>query len=113
MTYKDIMSRIEAQRPRSKWNQGVKEYAVEMLEAMDLDNKAPENAKQLRTALLNGADSWKQYSESHCAIIYDDDIMARLCTKSERKRASAKTDWLSVQTRALYHAFALIVEAAI
>ena len=61
--------------------------------------------------LLNGADSWGQYSWGGCSLIYNGDIAERLCSPSEFKkcregerRPNAREEWLDTQARALYQA---------
>lgn len=118
---------IEAKRTRSAWERGVTAYALELLESLeeaaaggwfDTDNlKAP---KLLEKALLNGADSWSQYSWGGSSLIYNSDIAERLCTPSELKktrngerRPNAREEWLDVQARALYQASTRIKRAAL
>lgn len=111
MTYKDILIQLEAQRNRSKWDKGVNQYAVEMINSIEnLDQEVPSNEQELKNALLNGASSWEEYSKDGNALIYNDDIARRMCTKTDRERACKDTDWLFVQSIALYQAFRLIAE---
>ena len=72
--------------------------------------------KALRKELLNGASSWKQFSEGGCSLAYDGDIAHRLCSPSELKRVYGKRGyprevanargetWIEVQARALQQA---------
>jgi len=78
--------------PRSAWDKGVKAYAVELLEKLQeqaegnyiaLDDLYSTNI--LNKAMLNGAENWVHYSEGGNAIIWDEEIMQRLCTASEFK----------------------------
>lgn len=99
---------------RSAWSRGVKAYAVELVE--DLDDSADlSNEVMLQNALLNGAQSWAQYSEGGCALCYDADIAERLCSPSELKRnkwgmlpPNGRENWLEVQARALWQAHKVI-----
>lgn len=111
---------IKARKDRSAWDRGVNAYALELLDNLaDLtpdDLAAPE---AVRCALLNGADTWGQYSNGGGALIYDCDIAARLCTPSELRRCrggernpNSRENWLDVQARALRRA-GFRVEAAI
>ena len=102
----------------------MKVYAVELLESY-ADGERPEsvyinaaNGADLNRELLNGAESWQQYSAGGCALIYDGDIAERLCTKSELKATrngernpNARESWIDVQARALYQAANLIRRA--
>lgn len=69
--------------------------------------------------LMNGAESWQQYSYGGCAEVYDEDICERLCTESEKKktrngqwRLNSNEDWLDVQTRALKQAARIVLRYA-
>ena len=100
---------------RSAWARGVHAYAVELVESLE-DSADLANEVMLAKALLNGADSWAQYSEGGCALIYDADIAERLCSPSELKRCKGgerqpniRENWLGCQARALWQAHRLIV----
>ena len=102
---------------RSAWSRGVQAYAVELLEAID-DGADLSNEVMLQKALLNGAQSWAQYSEGGCALCYDVDIAERLCTPSELKRTNlgilppnGLENWLEVQARALWQAHKVVEKA--
>lgn len=124
ITTAEILSRaadiINARKDRSAWDRGVSEYAVELLDNLaELTRDDLADLKIVRRALLNGADSWQQYSYSGSALIYDSDIAERLCTPSELKRCkdgdrnpNSRETWLDVQRRALYRA-SCRVESAI
>lgn len=99
---KYIIDRITAMPARSAWDRGVKQYAIELVE--DAESIEP-------SALLNGARDWREYSYGGCALIYDEDIAARLCSPHELKRTKNGTRqpnpreaWLDVQARALRQA---------
>ena len=110
---------------RSAWQNGVTAYAFELLaslkEAIDggyFDSEDIAAPRIVERALLNGADNWKQYSYGGCALIYDVDIAARLCNKSElkktdngRKAPNNRETWLDVQARALFQAAALVTSS--
>lgn len=97
---------------RSAWSKGVIAYALELLD--NLAELAPDDLatpEAVRRALLNGADTWERYSYDGCALIYDCDIAARLCTPSELRRCkggdlnpNSREIWLDVQARALFRA---------
>ena len=109
---------LNGESKRSAWKYGVLKYAEELLENLDEaikdgwfnaeDLKSP---KLIEKALLNGADSWSEYSWGGCSLIYNEDIAKRLCNPSELKktkngtnRPNASEEWLDVQARALYQA---------
>lgn len=109
-----VRARIEAAPTRSAWGRGVKAYALELLEDWD------EAGREYLTEgdLLNGARDWGEYSWGGCSLIYDADIAERLCTPSELKRTrggerrpNSREEWLDVQTRALFQAAHLIMQA--
>ena len=109
---------IESEKQRSAWNKGVTQYALEMVEQLGeqinggyFDEMDLSNSKKVRAALLNGAETWGQYSWGGSALIYDSDIAERLCTPSELKktrngerRPNSREEWLDVQARALFQA---------
>ena len=117
-TKKQLLAAVSAHKAgRSAWARGVKAYAVEMVEALD-DNADLCNEVMLQKALLNGAQSWAQYSEGGCALIYDADIAERLCSPSELKRnkwgmraPNSRENWLEVQARALWQSHKVIEKA--
>ena len=114
-TISQLKKAIEKEPARSAWNKGVKLYALELIEELPDDQEfygSPADKK----VLLNGADSWQQYSEGGCSFIYDQDIAERLCNPSEYKRTregerqpNAREQWLDVQARALCQAAAMIL----
>ena len=122
-----IREKLESTSARSAWRRGVKQYALELLENVEeaaaytgysLEELAASH-NLLKQAALNGAGDWTQYSEGGCALIYDADIAARLCTPSELKktrngerRPNSRETWIDVQARALYQAFLLLYRCA-
>ena len=113
-----IRATITNRRTRSAWDKGVTLYALELLDNLR-DLPAAGNRQEIKKALLNGARDWSEYSYGGCALIYDGDIAARLCSPSEFRRTrggewnpNRRENWLDVQTRALYQAFRLICRAA-
>lgn len=123
MDYTTVLAKaaqtLEQRKDRSAWSRGVTAYAVDMLQqiteyykdgyisADDLATSATAEA-----AALNGARDWSEYSWGGCALVYDGDIAAALCTPSELKktrngerRPNGREDWLDVQARALHQAF--------
>ena len=113
-----IKNAIATRRTRSAWDKGVNLYALELLDNIR-DLPATDNRQEIQKALLNGASDWSEYSYGGCALIYDGDIAARLCSPSEFRRTrggelrpNRRESWLGVQARALYQAFRLICLAA-
>lgn len=99
---------------RSAWQRGVIAYALDLIDYAEAEGIGLSDAE-----MLNGAQSWREYSEGGSALIYDEDIAARLCSPSELKKTrngerapNARESWLDVQARALSQA-ARIIERAI
>lgn len=110
MKKQELYDAISNINNRSAWNKGVNEYALELVESLELEDM-PTNTEELKTILLDGAENWKQYSWGGSSLIYDFDIAERLCTPSELKKKkggelnpNSREQWLDVQARALYQA---------
>ena len=125
-TIDTIRNAITARRARSAWDKGVNLYALDLL----ADLADGEGLRGLPAAdtvgacaalsdrMLGGARDWDAYSYGGCALIYDGDIAARLCSPSELKRTRSgdrrpnrRENWLDVQARALHQAALLIWRA--
>ena len=118
VTKQQLLEAVSAHKAgRSAWARGVKAYAVELVEYLD-DGADLSNEWMLQKELLNGAQSWAEYSEGGCALIYDADIAERLCSPSELKRCkdgerqpNSRENWLDCQARALWQAHKVIERA--
>ena len=84
MRKNELLEAINNSKARSAWDKGVKLYAYELVEALEVE-EIPQDKAELKSLLLNGADDWKQYSWGGCSLIYDCDIAKRLCCPSELK----------------------------
>ena len=111
-----LLKKLEYVNNRSTWDRGVKIYACALLEDLE-DEKSFANLEDLKKALLNGAENWKQYSYYGFSLCYNYQIAERLATPSELKRTNygekepnVRETWLDVQARALYQAWQLIKE---
>ena len=113
----DLLQSVENVKTRSAWNNGVKEYAIELLDDAASNRECEDftNLQELKEAILNGAKDWTQYSEGGCSLIYNYDIAERLCAPSELKRTknglndpNSRENWAQVQARALFQAWELI-----
>ena len=118
MNIEKTIKNVENINARSAWGRGVKAYALEILESLENPQEIC-NVEMLKKAALNGAADWQQYSAGGCALIYNAEIAARLCSPSEfkktnggRKNPNARENWLDVQARALFQAWNLIEENA-
>ena len=120
----DVIERIIAlDEARSAWDRGVKEYAYDLLHELreavecgwvDADDLC--NPRLLEKAMLNGARSWREFSEGGCSLIYDCDIAERLSTPSELLKThggleapNRSESWIDVQSRALFQACDMIL----
>lgn len=122
----EIAAKVEQTKTRSAWSKGVKNYAEWLIDDLRdgvnggwIDADSFSNRRLLEKAMLNGAESWNQYSEGGCARIYDCDIAYALCTPSELKRTdngrkapNPRESWIDVQSRALFQAAQLVLNAA-
>lgn len=115
----DLFGKVENVKVRGAWNNGVKWYALYLIEQLEDYTKVVPNRAEIESVLLNGASDWKQYSYGGCALIYDGGIAETLCSPSElkkvtrkdgtlRDKANSRETWLDVQARALYQACNLI-----
>lgn len=113
----DLLQKVESVKVRGAWNNGVKTYAVELLDDAASNRECDEfsSIQELKDAILNGASDWMQYSEGGCSLIYNSDIAERLCTPSELKRTknglndpNNRENWIQCQARALFQAWELI-----
>lgn len=112
MKKQELLKKLINTKTRSSWNDGVKQYAVVMVYDIELEEIELNGLKEL---LLNGAESFQEYSYGGCSLIYDCSIAKRLCTPSELKRKkdgllppNNRETWLDVQARALFQAYLLI-----
>lgn len=119
MKTNELYNKIENLKVRGAWNNGVKWYALYLIEQLEDYAKVVPESSEIESVLLNGAENWKQYSYGGCALIYDRGIAETLCSPSELKRvtrkdgtlrdkANSRETWLDVQARALYQACNLI-----
>lgn len=104
---------VQSTSARSAWMRGVIAYALDLI-----DSAEDAGIGLSKAEMLNGAQSWSEYSYGGSALIYDSEIAARLCSPSELKRnrngeraPNARESWLDVQARALSQA-ARIIERA-
>lgn len=122
----ELIKKLEESKARSAWQRGVREYAIEMAEALWdghvnflINNLGELNTleyrRELKQILLSGARSWSDYSWGGCSLIYNTDIAERLCSPSEFKRKKGgdlrpnqNEEWLDTQARALSQAESLI-----
>lgn len=104
-------------KQKSAWKKGVYTYAYE-LAAAAAGRTWTKTPKTIEEALLNGAQSWAEYSDGGNSLIYDADIAERLCSPSELRRSldgkrnpNRRERWLDVQARALTQAAIILIES--
>ena len=110
---------------RSAWKRATASDALDFLdqiqhgiESGELKPAALGDRAELRRYLLNGAETWEQYSWGGCGLIYDTDIARRYCTPSELKKTkdgqknpNGREQWLDVQARALNQGARIAIDA--
>lgn len=117
----DLRNAIESKKVRGAWMNGVKVYALELVDeleyVMSYDEFAMDNERLLHKALLNGASDWLEYSEGGCSLIMNRAIAERLCNATELKKChdgqknpNSRENWIQCQARALYQAESMIME---
>ena len=121
----NVLRRIEEKCRRSAWSRGVAQYAEDLIDGIKeaieggyVEMSDLASSALVEKAMLNGAQTWEQFSWGGCSLVYDFDICERLCTPTERKktdngfkRPNKDEEWLDVQARALHQAAALIKKA--
>lgn len=110
----DLYKEIESIKTRGAWKNGVKEYALMLIDWYI--SEAIDKPLTLET-LLNGADNWRHYASAACGVAqaYNTRIAETLCTPSELRRTNGglkdpnpRETWCDVEARALYQAYFLI-----
>lgn len=106
------ITKIMLSPARTKWEKGVKQYALELANKVEVEEYLSE--EEFRKGLLNGARDWKQYSYGGCALISDDEIFCRLFTKSAFKEKVKEGVFCALdhQARALKEACDLVMKLA-
>lgn len=121
-----IRAALEARNDRSARSKGVTVYAHELLDTIEEAIAggwfAPDDINSgclVERCMLNGADTWDQYSWGGCSLIYNDDIAHKLCPPSELKRTkggqlppNSREQWLNTQARALWQAAQIVKRIA-
>ena len=83
MNINKTITEINRIKCRSAWNNGVKVYAVMLLENLKENGYKGRDITSpalLRKSLLNGAADWEIYSRGGCAMVYNGDIVKTLFT---------------------------------
>ena len=120
----EIYEAIHCVPARSAWEKGVIRYADELFEAylsnrgLSLKDFQVRIGKITEADLLRGAPSWDRYSRGGMALVSNEDICRRLCTKAVFKKKlggqvtpSTGEDWLDQQTKALEYAAKIVLGA--
>lgn len=110
-------------KPRSAWNKGVKQWALDLLDGMQQDDKVEfTSVTSLLYEALSGSLDWKQYCYDDKGIISDYSIVEAFCTPTEKQRyisrlgalraPNANETWMDVQVKAASQAWDLIERVA-
>jgi hypothetical protein len=112
MTKNELLEKINESKANSAWKKGVKTYATMMADTFDT---MPNDASELKSMCLNGAQDFEQASYGGNFFIYDSDICETLCPPSVIKRThhgerypNGWETWLDVQARAAFQAYLLL-----
>lgn len=118
-----LLRSLPYRKNESAWDRGVRSYALKLLEklpdgyyfACENASEVGQNLKELRKNMLNGSNTWIEYSENGFAYLYNYDIAKALCspwefthTNEGRKKPNKHETWMEVQGRALFQAWVLI-----
>lgn len=111
---KDLIDRISKFKTNEKWNEGIKQYALELLAEHD----GEEEIRNLEKQMLSGAGDWEQYSWGACQFsLSGGSIPERLFTPEtikNMKESEFEPSFLNLtQTEALKQAYQLIRSAHI
>ena len=109
---------IDLGTPRSQWKKAVKIYEEELYDSLsEKSDKAlikafsfahyDEIKSHINKLLLNGADSWEDFSKSGCSLCYNTDIEDRILPPSQRGKYGSER-LLAMQAEALREAAANI-----
>lgn len=108
-------------RPRSAWDKGVKQWALDLLDGMD-DKAEFSSLTSLLLEALSGSLDWKEYCYDDKGIISDYSIVEAFCTPTEKQRyisrlgalraPNADETWMDVQVKAATQAWDLIERVA-
>lgn len=123
---KSISDLLAGKSYKPGWRKGVRDYAIDLISDLlerrpgaKINVNEPGWRKALEKSLMNGCDSWEQYSDGS-TLCYNYDICERLCTDKQKKRFDygnkwprSNFDWIDLQESALRQAFQLIIKTAI
>lgn len=109
------MIRIDKMRTGSAWEEGVRQYAHELMGNLlywTMQGRRFGSIAEAKEAAMQGAGSWRRYSRGGLSLVSDAEIAERLCAPSELKRRkggmgnpNSNEDWADVQARALSQAW--------
>lgn len=120
MITRDLYHRVAGYRTTSAWSKGVKEYALELLNAfIEEHGETQEATDEALVDLMQGAEDWTRFSVSGFTLITSEEIARRVCSVPDLRRFSygredpspCKT-WFDVQAEALRQAHGMILNAA-
>lgn len=120
----EIRKELQDRPARSAWDNGVKEYALELFDryvGINCMNNDTLVSKITETELRDEewADNWLEYSVGGFSLISDRDICKRLCNPSTQRklrygecRPNRYRTWLTLQADALHEAARIIARTS-
>ena len=113
-----VANEVNNIKTRSAWAKGVKVYAEMHLENFAYFCSYDEDVEFNEETILNGAYSWRHWSESGFGFCYNQQIAETLCTPTElkltkngMKEPNKRESWIDVQARAAYQGWIMIKQA--
>lgn len=107
-TYNNIIEELKSYQYGSIWDNGVKAYAIDILQnvrdAIKYHGEEPESIEELEEVMLDGASSWREYSYAGNALVYNGEIKSRLFNGHDELNPYPDDSLLDVQTYALEEA---------
>ena len=107
-TYNNIIEELKSYQYGSIWDNGVKAYAIDILQnvrdAIKYHGEEPESIEELEEVMLDGASSWREYSYAGNALVYNGEIKSRLFNGRDELNPYPDDSLLDVQTYALEEA---------
>ena len=114
--------KLKAEKSRAYKERGVALYALELFETLLSALRSGyckpdilQDKEAMKAVLLDGADTWENYSRMGKSLTVDSAIAKRLCTPTELKRLKDSTKspkdgltWADYQARALRRAYKLL-----
>ena len=87
LNYNNIIRTLEEWKKHTstKLDKAILDDAIDLLDNLKETSYQINTMKDVRKALLNGAQNWDQYSYGGCALIYDGDIADHYLSEDKKK----------------------------